>query len=83
MILKEILSGCECLKATIAQKKIKRNGILEIAIELDLVGYANDGEFDLFLVLENEKYGFIQIFLYSRIDEKNLDKKQESDKVSL
>ena len=82
LVLKEILSGCECLDALIVPKKVKKGGIFEIEIKLDLSGYFQDGTYELFLVTKNKKYGFIQIMLSSRVGEKNIEKKLKSGKVS-
>jgi len=71
LILKNILSDCECLEANSDSIKVPRNGVFAIPIKINTSGYSGETNFMLYLITESKKYNLIKIVIYAFVDKKN------------
>lgn len=69
LTIREVRSSCACVEAALAAQTLARNGIAELTITLNTVGYNDEAESVIYILTEDMRYELISLKIISHIVE--------------
>lgn len=67
--IQEARSSCGCMRVKLVPKTLERNGIIELEITLDTVGFQDEMESVIYILTDDMKYELISLTIISHIVE--------------